>query len=120
VAACPCHESKSRSSLAIRELEDGRVLLHDFGGCPTEEILATVGLELDVLFPERVDDQTRRPRERHPFSPGDALRCLSYEATLVALAAGDLARGAVLAPEDVERLQEAAGRINTARTLCDA
>lgn len=119
-AACPCHDSKSRASLVIRELEDGGVLIHDFGLCPTEEIVAAVGLEMHDLFPERDAAAPRRPRERRPFSAADALRCLSYEGTLVALAAGDLARGETLSPEDVERLQVAAGRINTARSLCDA
>ena len=53
VANCPAHESKSKASLAVRELDDGRVLLHCFGGCDVDEILSTLDLEFDALYPER-------------------------------------------------------------------
>jgi len=33
IACCPAHDDKS-PSLAVRELDDGRILLHDFGGAP--------------------------------------------------------------------------------------
>lgn len=42
-------------SLSIRRGDDGRVLLHDFGGSTTEEIVAALGLELGDLF---ADDKT--------------------------------------------------------------
>ena len=32
LARCPAHDDK-RASLAVRELDDGRVLVHDFAGC---------------------------------------------------------------------------------------
>lgn len=55
LACCPCHESRSRSSLAIREEPDGRILLHDFGGCAAADILWKLGLDFDALYPrERV------------------------------------------------------------------
>jgi hypothetical protein len=50
LACCPCHESKSRSSLAIREESDGRVLMHDFGGCAVTDILWKLGLDFDALY----------------------------------------------------------------------
>lgn len=53
LARCPAHEDRS-PSLSIRELEDGRVLLHDFGGCDTGAVLASLGLEMGALFPERL------------------------------------------------------------------
>jgi len=39
VASCPAHEELS-PSLSIRELEDGRVLLHDFAGCDLDTMAA--------------------------------------------------------------------------------
>ena len=33
IARCPAHDDSS-PSLAVRELDDGRILLHDFGGAP--------------------------------------------------------------------------------------
>jgi hypothetical protein len=32
IAKCPAHDDR-RASLSIRELNDGRALLHDFAGC---------------------------------------------------------------------------------------
>lgn len=39
IAKCPAHPDRS-PSLSIRETDDGRVLLHDHGGCDTENVLA--------------------------------------------------------------------------------
>ena len=39
VARCPAHEDRS-PSLAIKDCGDGRILLHDFAGCETEDVLS--------------------------------------------------------------------------------
>lgn len=52
VARCPAHDD-SRPSLSIRELPDGRVLLHDFAGCSVRAVLAMLDLEMQALFPEQ-------------------------------------------------------------------
>ena len=44
LACCPAHEDKT-PSMAIRELGDGRILIHDFAGCSVEAILDAVGLK---------------------------------------------------------------------------
>ena len=49
-AHCPAHDDRS-PSLSIREAEDGRVLLHDFGGCESEAVAAALGLAMRDLFP---------------------------------------------------------------------
>jgi DNA primase len=51
IARCPAHEDKS-PSLAIREMDDGRILLKCFCGCPTSDVLAALGLEFSDLYPE--------------------------------------------------------------------
>ncbi|MFY2027259.1 DNA primase [Achromobacter xylosoxidans] len=117
VACCPAHDSKSRQSLAITESEDGKVLVHDFGGCSVYDVLASVGMKVDDLFPDA------RPRSalktsRMPFSYADALRCVSFEALLAAVAAGNLAQGMSLTLEDRNRLWLAANRINHALEVC--
>lgn len=49
-ARCPAHPDKG-PSLSIREMDDGRVLVHCFAGCSVHEIVQAVGLELSDLFP---------------------------------------------------------------------
>src|SRR5687767_9180806 len=80
IARCPAHDDK-HPSLSIRELGDGRLLLHCFAGCSIQEVLGAVSLDFDSLFPERAiaDHVKREPR---PFSAIDALRCVAHEATL--------------------------------------
>ena len=110
VARCPGHEDNS-PSLSLRELDDGRALIHCFAGCSVEEVLGSVGLDFDALYPERLSES--KPIRR-PFSSADALRCITGEAVLVALAASDLAQGKPLSEDLRVRLVTAAGRINHA------
>ncbi len=115
IAKCPAHEDRS-PSLSVRELDDGRVLLHDFAGCSVEEVLAAIGLEFDALFPERPTGD-HAPRERRPWPAADVLRALADETLLVAVAAANLRQGVGLSDVDRERLMLAAERIQAGRGL---
>ena len=112
IAKCPAHPDK-RPSLAVRELNDGRVLLHDFAGCETTSILSSIGLEFSALFPERNLGDMVRP-ERRPFNSMDILRCVGFEALICATAAGNIAQGETLTDADRERLVTAAARLQRA------
>lgn len=108
IAKCPAHYDK-RPSLSIRELDDERLLVHDFGGCGTSEVLAAVGLRFSDLYPDR--PETQGHRERKPWLADAVLACLATEATIVAVAAGTLAQGDHLSDKDRARVMEAAGRL---------
>jgi hypothetical protein len=47
---CPLHQGNSHTSLAIREGDDGRVLLKCHAGCTTTGIVAALGLGMADLF----------------------------------------------------------------------
>jgi len=111
IARCPAHDDRT-PSLSIRELDDGRILLHCFSGCSVHDVLSAVGLEMDALFPDRpIGD--KKP-VRRPFAAIDALRCLAFEGLVVFLAAKDVRAGKTLHDEDIERLGLAVSRINAA------
>lgn len=112
MALCPAHED-SRPSLSVRELEDGRVLVHDFAGCSVEEVVAATGLDMTALFPER-ELQHGKP-ERRPFPAADVLRCVIFEALVVATAAESMAGGEALTQTDLDRLRLASARLQAAR-----
>lgn len=106
-ACCPAHDDKS-PSLAIRELQDGRVLLHCFGGCSVGEVLGSIGLEMSDLFPEGDHHQ---PKVKPRFYATDLLRIIHREALIVSLVAMDIHQGRSVPDEDRERLLVARNRI---------
>lgn len=111
VARCPAHSDK-RASLSIRELDDSRILIHCFAGCETESVLRSIDMTFQDLMPEKTGDHKKS--ESRPFSAADALRCISFEAMLVALTASRLASGQPVDGCDRERLLLACSRIKGA------
>lgn len=117
VACCPAHDDKN-PSLAITETDDGKVLVHDFGGCSVYDVLFSVGLKVQDLFPPKATPYSDVKTTRMPFSYADALRCVSFEALLAAVAAGNIANGATLTDTDKARLMLASKRITQALEVC--
>lgn len=111
IAKCPAHQDSS-PSLSIRELDDGRILLHDFAGCSSEDVLHSIGLSYVDLMPDKVNEFKRH--EHRPFTASDALRCVSFEALLVAAAACRVAAGQPIDNTDRDRLLLAGSRIRGA------
>ena len=56
MACCSAHNDKS-PSLSISERSDGWIGIHCFAGCEPSDILASIGLSMQDLFPE-VDRHT--------------------------------------------------------------
>lgn len=114
IACCPAHADKT-PSLSVRDTGDGHVLVHCFAECSIDSIIGAVGVDMDELFPER-PPLTGAPMRR-PYPSADVLACLADEALIVAVAAGNLARGVALTDEDRARLLLASIRIEAAREL---
>lgn len=112
-ARCPAHEDRS-PSLSIRETDEGIILLNDFAGCCAADIVAALGLMLSDLFPERLTHCAKPTRPNHWHAAREALRAVSAEALLVALAAENISKGMKFSPEDHARLILAAGRCRAA------
>jgi len=117
LACCPAHLDK-RPSLAVRELDDERVLIHCFAGCSVEEVLDAVGLELDALFPERaIGDHI--PRERRPFNSSDVLAALNFEINIASIILDRMVNDKDITAGDWLRFKTAADRIRSAKELVD-
>lgn len=50
-ARCPAHED-DHPSLSIREEPDGKILLNCHAGCPTENVVRAIGVEMSDLMPD--------------------------------------------------------------------
>jgi hypothetical protein len=112
IAKCPAHQDRS-PSLTIRFEDDGRILLHCFAGCSAVDVVGALGLTMSDLFPEPLTREFL-PKIHAPFSPLDALKCLTAESSIVAIAASDIVGGKSLDAQDLDRIATAAGRIATA------
>ena len=89
---CPAHNDRT-ASLSIKNLSDGRILIHCFAGCAANDILEAVGLTFDDIVPKRLGDF--KPVSK-PFNPYAVLKAISNETLLVALAGLELSNGKTL------------------------
>lgn len=110
LARCPAHEDR-HPSLSVRDLDDGRVLLHCFANCAAGDVLAAVGLTFADLFPERLGGAEGMKRTRRPFFASDILRAIAHEARIVWIAALDIGHDRAISDSDRERLVLAGERI---------
>lgn len=115
IASCPTREDK-RPSLSIRQLDDGRLLVHDFGGEDVASVMAAVGLEVSDLFPPRATAFAGRTTK--PFNAMDVLDLVSFETTVALVVCSDVLRDKTVSEEDFCRLQTAAQRLADAAEVC--
>lgn len=113
-ARCPSHDDKG-PSLSLKEVEDGRILLHCFAGCEAAEVLASVGLDWSAVFEPR---ENLKPLRR-AFPASDVLECLAAESTIVLLASASVRAGETLTDERMTRLVKAVARIEEGRRLAN-
>lgn len=112
-AACPCCESRKGRPLAITEKDDGRVLLHAFCGCLTEDVLGRIGLEITDLFDKPLAHAPASTTR--VVSARDVLAALTPELTFLALIANDIQQRRAITDKDWDRLATATQRITAAR-----
>ena len=116
-ARCPAHADKG-PSLAIREADDGRILLHCFAGCETAAVLGAVGMDMTDLFPpdekRREYPQNGKPSMKPTFFASDLMRIIGFEALVVQIVAFDIANGKPLSKETQDRMLVAYQRIDEA------
>jgi len=107
-ACCPAHDDRS-PSLNLRELEDGRLLLHCFGGCSVQEVVSALGLQMTDLFPPQATQSAGHQPVRRAFSAGDLIDLAAWEAGVALVIVSDVLNGP--AAPDFDRLLVAAGRL---------
>ena len=110
IACCPAHADK-RPSLSLRELDDGRVLVHCFVGCEVHDILAAVELDVDELYPPRPTTHARSVNR--PWRAQDVVAALEHELTLALIFLAEIHEGR----EVVDRLRAGECRARIIRFL---
>lgn len=113
IAKCPAHPDRS-PSLSIREVDDGRVLLYDFGGCDTESVLAALGLIVGDLFAKPLGEF--RPSQT-TIPARDALVLLDHEITVAVIILDEIVTRRRVNEGQLQRLVRASERIGKARDI---
>ena len=113
MAKSPLREDRT-PSVSIRKTDDGRILVHDFGGDSTADILAALGLTLSDLFEKRLSHHL--PPIRGGFSAREILEISTHESLVAAELAGH-AQTRQLTPDETARLVQAASRLMKAQGL---
>ena len=111
IARCPAHDDRS-PSLAVKDGDGGRVILHCFAGCETEDVLNAIGLTFADVMPERIGAEHSYKPLKPRFDARQVLECISHELTVVCLITDRLAKSTV--GDDQDRLILAAGRLSNA------
>jgi len=106
---CPAHVDRN-PSLSVRELDDGRLLVHCFAGCDIESVVSAVGLGLSDLFPDQLIQHRLRALPK-PLLVSDVVRCLQFELEVAWIVMADIAAGRIITAADRERADIARDRI---------
>jgi hypothetical protein len=102
VARCPGHVDKS-PSLSISETNDGRVLIHCFAKCEPHEVLQSIGLTFDDLFPKKLSGAPFVKSIHRPFSIGQIVAAFQLELLIGVQILGGYSRSDFL-PEGTHEL----------------
>jgi hypothetical protein len=115
LACCPAHVDKS-PSLAIKETDDGKILIHCFSGCHVSEIVGAIGLELSDLMP---DDPLYKKGSKPPvFNRYEMFDRLAFEVIILSIAVRQLLNGKTLDANDLLRVAQAESTINDITMEC--
>lgn len=117
MASSPTREDR-HPSLAIRELDDGRLLVHDFGGDDVGQVLSAVGLSLADLYPAS-NHSPMKPSKR-PFNASDLLALVAFETSVAVVVCSDVLHNRAVSVADFNRLLMAAQRLSHAAEVCHA
>jgi len=114
-AKCPSHADKS-PSLSIKELDDGRVLMHCFAGCTVHEIMHSIGISFKDLFPE---GQKKYESYKSQFTPKQMLDILHYEVVVINFLMEKMHKGEPFNQPDRQAFQKAKELIYDIKNLLE-
>jgi len=104
LAACPAHNDKS-PSLAIKEADNGNILIHCFAGCSVQEIVESIGLTLADLMPDRPDYKKRSKPPK--FNKYELFDRVLYESLVLYVAIRQMINKKPLSNDDRQRVERA-------------
>lgn len=118
-ACCPGHQGTNPTALAIRQVDDGRILLKCHRGCSIDEILGAIGMDMNDLFPDGAI-ANHAGKVKQAFNPKDVLAAMHEEASIIYLYGKDVANKKPVTDDQFKRVLLSIERIKTSMELCNA
>ena len=115
LACCPVHNDKS-PSLAIKQTDDEKILIHCFAGCGVEDIVSAIGLSLADLMPD--NPQFKKGSKLPKFNKYELFDRVVFESTILLVAIRQLFNNEPLSDEDMARVIKAEETIDDIAKEC--
>ncbi|MCF6204736.1 MAG: CHC2 zinc finger domain-containing protein [Methylococcaceae bacterium] len=115
LACCPAHNDKN-PSLAIKQTDDGEILIHCFAGCDVESIVSSIDLSIADLMP---DNPTYKKGSKPPkFNKYELFDRMVYQSIILCIAIRQLINKEALTTEDQKRVLKAEQTIDDIAREC--
>ena len=116
MARCPAH-ADTDPSLSIRLVDNGKILLHCFSGCPVYDVVSAIGFELCDLMGDQPTHHKLNPvahqqRPNHVPLVKDLPTPESYYKAVLSIAKTDALKHVQSSPKDLSLIQEAMDYLN--------
>ena len=118
-ACCPGHQGTNPTALSITLVDDGRILMNCHRGCSIDQILSSIGMDINDLFPDGAIDN-HKGKVKQPFNPKDVLAAMREEAMIIYLYGNAVINNEPEIAERKARALLAIERIRTSMELCNA
>jgi len=109
LACCPAHNDK-HPSLKVTLTDDGKILIKCWAGCEITAIVTALGLELQDLFPDKVN--YAKGKKPPKFNRIELFERLVFEALILYVAIQQLQQGTPLNEVDALRVSQAMSLID--------
>lgn len=118
-ACCPGHQGTNPTALSITQVDDGRILMNCHRGCSIDEILGSIGMDINDLFPDGAV-ANHAGKVKQAFNPKDVLAAMREEAMIIYLYGNSVINNEPIIEDRRKRALLAIERIRTSMELCNA
>jgi DNA primase len=104
MACCPAHKD-SDPSLAIGQTNTGKILLRCFAGCSALDVVQSMGLGLEDLFPDAYEENPLAFAQREIAARGRTDTSDDFKITWVAIALNKMRDGYILTKPEAAKFE---------------
>lgn len=102
MACCPAHND-SDPSMAIGESKTGKILLHCYAGCSALDIVQSLGLRLEDLFPDAYEEEPFAWAKREIAKREKLKEDISYAKSFLKILTAHLKQGKTVSERDIAK-----------------